>query len=67
MSGLYSSFEEKFNIVATGGLQPVFILAPVFTFHSAGQDGRHRFIEWEVTTASMYLEECFGKVKHFEG
>ena len=61
MSGLYSRFEEKLSIVATGGLQPV------FTFHSAGQEGRRRFIEWEVATAFIYPEECFGKVKHFEG
>ena len=62
MSGLYSPFEEKFSIiVATDGLQPV------FTFHSAGQEGRRRFIEWEAPTASLYPEECFGKVKHFEG
>ena len=39
MSGLYSLFEEKFSIVATDGLQPV------FTFHSAGQEERRRFIK----------------------
>ena len=59
MSGLYSPFEEKFSIVATGGLQPVSTCA-VFTFHSAGQEGRRRFVEWEVTTAFIYPEECFG-------
>ena len=64
MSGLYSPFEEKFRIVATAdGLQPVFsLLVPVFTFDSAGQEGRRRFFEWEVTTAFLYPEECFGKV-----
>ena len=55
MSGLYSAMEKKFSIVATGSPQPVFI------FHSAGQE------EWEVTTASIYSEERFVKVKHFEG
>ena len=54
MSGLYSPFAEKLSIVATGGLQPV------FTFHSAGQEGRRRFIEWEVTTAFIHREKCFG-------
>ena len=39
MSDLYSPFEEKFSIVATGGFQPM------FTFHSEGQEGRRRFIE----------------------
>ena len=48
MSGLYSPFEEKFGIAATGGLQPV------LTFLSAGQEGRRRYIEWKVTTASIY-------------
>ena len=61
MSSLFSPFEEKFRFVATGGLQPV------FTYHSAGLEGRRRFIEWEVTTTSIYPEDCFGKVKHFEG
>ena len=61
MSDLYSPFEEKFGIVATDGLQPV------FTFHSAGQEGRRRSIKWEVTTASIYPVECFDKVKHFQG
>ena len=53
MSGLYLPLEEKFSIVATGGLQPV------FTFHSAGQEGRRRFTEWEVTTAFIYREKYF--------
>ena len=44
-----------------------YILAPVYAFHSAGQEGRRHFIEWEVATASIYARECFGKVKHFEG
>ena len=61
MSSLYSPFEEKFSIVATVGLQPV------FTYHSAGQEGQRRVIEWEVTIASIYPEDCFGKVKHFKG
>ena len=51
MSGLYSPFEEKLSTVATGGLQPV------LTFHSAGQEGRRRFIEWEITKAYIYQEE----------
>ena len=55
MSGMCLSFGEKFSIVATGGLQPVFTCASVY-FHSAGQEGRRRFIEWEVTTRDGGLE-----------
>ena len=36
------------------------------TSHSAGLEGRRRFIEWVVATTSMYLAECFRKVKHLE-
>ena len=60
MSGLYSPFEEKLSIVATGGLQPV------FTFHSAGQEGRRRrksqqlsYIRKSVLARSSILkDEC---------
>ena len=38
----------------------------VVTSHSAGLEGRRRFIKWVVATTSMYPDECFGKVKHLE-
>ena len=50
---------KKSLVLLLGGLQPGCTCASVY-FHSAGQEGRRRFIEWEVTTRDRGLKTSLG-------